>query len=56
MCVNPNCSEGFETVSILLDSPQEIYILAKHLPNSKPHTQRNGFLAVSVIRRVMSER
>jgi hypothetical protein len=36
-CANPNCNDGFEIVFVLLDSPQEIYVLAKHLPNSKPH-------------------
>jgi len=36
-CPNPLCDNGWVSVMKLLDTPQEMYLLAQHFPNNRPH-------------------
>jgi hypothetical protein len=39
VCRNPKCVDGREKVMVLMDTPEELRVLAEHLPHRKPHVR-----------------
>lgn len=39
VCRNPNCVQGREKVMVLMDTPEEMRVLAEHFPHRKPHVR-----------------